>query len=239
MIVYLTDLGHGACSRGEGVYAPVVTMSMSLAQRAGEQPTAGCFGAFALRAPETIIDSDFGPGVDIWAVGCIVRGFCQHVRGAEAEFICICVFQTFELLVGRWLFHPEEGEGWTVEDDHLAKMMELTGQSKFPESMLGRARRREEFFDDAGMYPRPSVSSLRCLLTCSLDAGNLLRIPASDLVPVSLEAAMANYKIPGLAEDEISKAADFIRACLRFDYMERATAEELKGHAFLADAFRC
>lgn len=56
---------------------------------------------------------------------------------------------------------------------------------------------------------------------------------------MSLETAMANYKVPGLAEDEIKKAADFIRACLRFDYKERATAEELKGHAFLADAFRC
>lgn len=67
--------------------------------------------------------------------------------------------------------------------------------------------------------------------------GNLRRI--SDLIPVSLETAMANYKVPGLAEDEIKKAADFIRACLRFDYKERATAEELKGHAFLADAFRC
>ena len=42
------------------------------AQRAGEQPTADCFGAFALRAPETILQSDFGPGVDIWAVGCTV-----------------------------------------------------------------------------------------------------------------------------------------------------------------------
>ncbi|KAI0806864.1 kinase-like domain-containing protein [Fomes fomentarius] len=173
MTIYLTDLGH--------------------AQRAGEQPTTDCFGAFALRAPETIIGSDFGPGVDIWAVGCI----------------------TFELLVGRWLFQPEEGEDWTAEDDHLAKMMELTGQS-FPESMLHRAKRRKDFFDDAG---------------------NLRRV--SELIPVPLETAMANYKVPGLAEDEIKKAADFIRACLRFDYKERATAEELKGHTFLADAFRC
>ena len=42
------------------------------AQRAGEQPTASCFGAYALRAPETILQSDFGPGVDVWAVGCLV-----------------------------------------------------------------------------------------------------------------------------------------------------------------------
>ncbi|KAI9057489.1 kinase-like protein [Trametes sanguinea] len=173
MIIYLTDLGH--------------------AQRAGEQPTADCFGAPALRAPETILCSDFGPGVDIWAVGCL----------------------TFELLVGRWLFHPEPGEEWTAEDDHLAKMMELTGQ-RFPESMLQRAHRREEFFDDAG---------------------NLRRIP--ELIPVSIESAMENYKVPGLTEDVIKQAADFIRACLRFDYMERATAKELMNHAFLADAFHC
>lgn len=50
---------------------------------------------------------------------------------------------------------------------------------------------------------------------------------------------MANYKIPGLSEDEIKRAASFIRSCLRFDYTERATAEELRKHEFLADAFRC
>jgi len=173
MLIYLVDYGQ--------------------AQRAGEQPTTDCFGAYALRAPEVILQSDFGPGLDIWAVGCI----------------------TFELLVGRWLFHPEEGEDWSLEDDHLAKMMEMTGQ-RFPAPMLERAKRRKDFFDDAG---------------------NLLRI--SELIPISLETAMANYNVPGLSEDEIKKAADFIRACLRFDYSERATAEELQDHAFLADAFRC
>ncbi|KAJ6595963.1 kinase-like domain-containing protein [Mycena sp. CBHHK59/15] len=173
MIIYLVDFGH--------------------AQRAGEQPTADGFGALALRAPEVILWSDFGPGVDIWAVGCI----------------------TFELLVGRWLFEPEEGEDWSIDDDHLAKMMELTGQS-FPQSMLERSKRSKQYF---------------------ADDGNLLRI--NELIPSSLETAMANYKIPGLSEDEIKKAAGFIRACLRFDYKERATAKELQDHPFLADAFKC
>lgn len=173
MIIYLTGFSH--------------------AQRAGEQPTADCFGVLELRAPETILQSDFGPGVDIWAVGCI----------------------TFELLVGRGLFNPEKGEGWTLEDNHLAKMIELTGQT-FPDKMLGRAKLREDYFDNAG---------------------NLLRAP--ELTPVSLEAAMASYKIPNLSEDEIHLAADFIRACLKFDPEERATAEDLRMHKFLANAFRC
>ena len=52
-------------------------------------------------------------------------------------------------MVGRWLFDPEEGEDWKLEDDHLAKMMEITGQA-FPAGMLERANLRKEYFDDAG-----------------------------------------------------------------------------------------
>ncbi|KAH9929341.1 kinase-like domain-containing protein [Fomitopsis serialis] len=166
------------------------------AQRAGEQPTTDCFSAYALRAPKLFSSLTLGQ---------------DWTSGPSAALYA----PTFELLVGRWLFHPEEGEDWSVEDDHLAKMMEMTGQ-RFPAPMLERAKRRKEFFDDDG---------------------NLLRI--SELIPSSLETAMANYKVPGLSEDEIKKAADFIRACLRFDYSERATAEELQDHAFLADAFKC
>ena len=44
-----------------------------IAERAGEQPTASSFGAVGLRAPESILRSDFGTAIDIWAVGCIVR----------------------------------------------------------------------------------------------------------------------------------------------------------------------
>ena len=57
-----------------------------------------------------------------------------------------------------WLFNPEAGEDWTMEDDHLAKMMELTGQ-RFPPSMLERAKRRNEYFDDAGMSFRRAPRS--------------------------------------------------------------------------------
>ncbi|KAF8959826.1 kinase-like domain-containing protein [Flammula alnicola] len=69
-------------------------------QWAGKQPTADTFTAPALRAPEIIIRSDFGPKVDIWSIGCL----------------------TFEFLVGRWLFNPEDGgDDWRFEDDHLAR----------------------------------------------------------------------------------------------------------------------
>ena len=60
--------------------------------------------------------------------------------------------------MGHWLFNPEAGEDWSMEDDHLAKMMELTGQ-RFPPSMLERAKRRNEYFDDAGTSLRRTPRS--------------------------------------------------------------------------------
>ncbi|KIK62527.1 hypothetical protein GYMLUDRAFT_72747 [Collybiopsis luxurians FD-317 M1] len=146
-------------------------------------------------APKVILWSDIGPKIDIWAIRCL----------------------TFELLVGHWLFDPVDAQpDWGVEDDHLVKMMELTGQ-KFPDAMLAHAKERDKYFDKSG---------------------NLIRIP--DLVPVKLENAMANYKIPGLTENDIGLAADFIRDCLKFDYKERASAKELIEHPFLKNkVFSC
>jgi hypothetical protein len=58
--------------------------------------------------------------------------------------------QVFELLTGRWLFHPSEGATWSVVDDHLSKMQQFTGEA-FSADFLSRAREREQFFDDSGM----------------------------------------------------------------------------------------
>ena len=82
----------------------------------------------ALRAPELIIRSDFTPKIDVWAVGCL----------------------TFELLVGHCLFNPVDGgKDWRFEDDHLAKILELTGE-QFSKSILDRAQLRQEYFNDEG-----------------------------------------------------------------------------------------
>ncbi|KAF9068745.1 kinase-like domain-containing protein [Rhodocollybia butyracea] len=154
------------------------------AQRAGEQPTVDEFSAYALRAPELLLRSDFGPKIDIWALGCI----------------------TFEMLTGRWLFAPEAGSDWSLEDDHLAKMVELTGE-KFSAPMLQRAQFRYQYFDESG---------------------DLLR----EVVPdQSIEKALAVYGT--MKDDDIGGAATFIRACLRLDYKDRASAKELEIHPWL------
>ncbi|PPQ72308.1 hypothetical protein CVT24_004585, partial [Panaeolus cyanescens] len=152
------------------------------------------FCPISLRPPEVLLSSGFGTAIDIWAIGCL----------------------TFELLVGRWLFLPEDGgEDWSIEEDHLAKMMELTDQ-RFSKSVLDRAKNREKYFDGEG---------------------NLIHI--DELIPVKIEQAMSNYNIPGLSQEDIAESADFIRACLHLDHEKRPTAGELLKHSFLKKAFHC
>ena len=45
-----------------------------------------------------------------------------------------------------------------------------------------------------------------------------------------VENALANYGI--LSDEEISHAADFIRACIRLDPSDRPTAAQLASHSW-------
>lgn len=60
------------------------------------------------------------------------------------------LLQTYEMLTGKWLFKPEEGPEWTKEEDHLAQMMELTGERFHPED-LARAHLRVKYLDEQGL----------------------------------------------------------------------------------------
>ena len=161
------------------------------AESAEGPPIGKLFYPYALRAPETLLAAGFGPSIDIWAVGCL----------------------TFELLVGSWLFNPiDAGEQWSIEEDHLSKMQELTGQ-RFSQEYLNRAANRDKYFDQSG---------------------NLTRIP--ELIPVSIEQAISNYNIAGLEVEDIAKVSDFIRACLKLDHEQRPSAAKLLEHSFLEGA---
>ncbi|KAF7289382.1 Kinase-like protein [Mycena indigotica] len=150
----------------------------------------------ALRPPEVLLSSGFGPAVDIWAVGCL----------------------TFELLVGQCLFHPEDGgDSYTLEDDLLAQMQDLTGQ-QFSADVLARAKNRAKYFDAQG---------------------DLLRRRIPKPTPLSIEQMIRNHNIAGLAEEDIKESAEFIQACLQLDDRRRFTAKELLEYSFADKAWLC
>ncbi|KAF6761191.1 kinase-like domain-containing protein, partial [Ephemerocybe angulata] len=92
-------------------------MDLGHAQWAGRQPTVGVFGSIALRAPEIVIGSNFGPKLDIWAVGCL----------------------TYELLAGEWLFNPVGKDDREMEADLLAQIFAITGE-RYSKLTLSRAQ---------------------------------------------------------------------------------------------------
>ena len=60
------------------------------------------------------------------------------------------------------MFHPEGGATWSLDEDHLAKMLEVTGD-EFNDTMLRFSLRRDEFFDEEGalIFSEPSFSHPR------------------------------------------------------------------------------
>lgn len=54
------------------------------------------------------------------------------------------------MLTGEWLFDPKASDGISVEDDHLAQMMSLFGDT-FPPVFLNKSPVRDQFFDEKGV----------------------------------------------------------------------------------------
>jgi len=59
--------------------------------------------------------------------------------------------QAFELLTGHWAFHPKSGITWSIDDDHLAQMQALVGET-FSPSMLAHSELRDNFFNQDGEF---------------------------------------------------------------------------------------
>ena len=109
-------------------------------------------GSESLRAPEVILQAGYGTEIDIWAIGCTVR--CVPHASLGSVNLSWCITKVFEMLTGRWLFKPDvqEGDPWTVEDDLLAKMMEVTGERFTNTGILARSPKRDHFFDNNGRF---------------------------------------------------------------------------------------
>ncbi|KAI1943779.1 hypothetical protein LOZ66_000364 [Ophidiomyces ophidiicola] len=144
----------------------------------------------ALRAPEVTIGAPWSTGVDIWSLGCL------FVQG-------IVLFSGEASLRGTW----------TVEDDHLARMIEILG--KFPLHFIAKGHRASHFFDKQG---------------------NLLRIP--NLKPTCLERLVNGTTKPFLKPIEMPEAevpifVDFIKGMLEIDPESRKSAVELLQHEWI------
>ncbi|XP_010891689.3 SRSF protein kinase 3 isoform X2 [Esox lucius] len=78
------------------------------------------------RSLEVLLGSDYGPPADIWSVACLA----------------------FELVTGDSLFEPKAGKTFSVEEDHIAHIIELLG--KIPEAVALSGKYSLEYFTRRG-----------------------------------------------------------------------------------------
>ncbi|KAM9831135.1 SRSF protein kinase 3 [Syngnathus typhle] len=82
------------------------------------------------RSLEVLLGSDYGPPADIWSVACIA----------------------FELLTGDALFEPKAGASFSLEEDHIAQIMELLG--KIPPAVAMSGKYSADYFNHRGNLRR-------------------------------------------------------------------------------------
>ncbi|XP_067227427.1 SRSF protein kinase 3 isoform X1 [Chanodichthys erythropterus] len=85
------------------------------------------------RSLEVLLGSEYGPPADIWSVACLA----------------------FELVTGDSLFEPKAGQNFSLEEDHLAHIIELLG--KIPVTVALSGKYSYEFFNRKGDLRRIAV----------------------------------------------------------------------------------
>jgi serine/threonine-protein kinase SRPK3 len=83
----------------------------------------------ALRAPEVILGGPWGPPVDIWNLGCLVRDAGLLCHFTQSNMLLI---QTYEMATSRSLFLPVAG----ISDEvgQLSRMVQFLGD--FPPGLI-------------------------------------------------------------------------------------------------------
>ncbi|KAG6301901.1 hypothetical protein E4U45_003091 [Claviceps purpurea] len=129
----------------------------------------------ALRAPEVTLGAPWDTGVDTWNLGCLIVEFTHG---------CVMCRET-----------PSKRGIWTLEDGHLAKIVEILGS--IPPSLLMKGRRTAELLDEQGL-------------------ASLERVLNGDVMPL--------IKPLDMPDDEIDVFIDFLRGMLQIDPMARKSA---------------
>ncbi|XP_061114545.1 SRSF protein kinase 3 isoform X2 [Conger conger] len=85
------------------------------------------------RSLEVLLGSEYGPPADIWSVACMA----------------------FELVTGEPLFEPKRGKTFSLEEDHLAHIIELLG--RIPASVALSGKYSDYYFNQKGDLRRISI----------------------------------------------------------------------------------
>ncbi|XP_029102277.1 SRSF protein kinase 3 [Scleropages formosus] len=133
------------------------------------------------RSLEVLLGAEYGPPADIWSVACMA----------------------FELVTGEALFEPKAGKTFSLEEDHLAHIIELLG--KIPVAVILSGKYSTNYFNHRGDLRRIKV-----------------------LRPWGLYEVLVEKYHLGLSE--ASLFSDLLLNMLRFLPERRATAAQCLSH---------
>ncbi|XP_064876972.1 SRSF protein kinase 3-like isoform X2 [Oncorhynchus nerka] len=144
------------------------------------------------RSLEVLLASDYGPPADIWSVACLA----------------------FELVTGDSLFEPKAGKTFSLEEDHIAHIIELLG--KIPAAVALSGKYSVEYFNRRG-EPFPISGEMNRI--------GVLR--SWGLYEVLVEKY--NFLL-----NEASLFSDFLLCMLDFQPKRRANAAQCLLHPWLS-----
>ncbi|KAM4570525.1 SRSF protein kinase 3 isoform 1-T1 [Fundulus diaphanus] len=136
------------------------------------------------RSLEVLLGSGYGASADIWSVACMA----------------------FELVTGDSLFHPKAGAFISLEEDHIAQIIELLG--KIPPDVALSGKYSTEYFNSRGDLRRVGPLRPWTLYDVLVEKYNFLL-------------------------EEASKFSDFLLCMLDYHSDRRATAAQCLRHPWL------
>ncbi|KAF3696547.1 SRSF protein kinase 3 [Channa argus] len=107
------------------------------------------------RSLEVLLGAEYGPAADIWSVACMA----------------------FELVTGDSLFEPRASESLSLEEDHIAQIMELLG--KIPPAVVLSGKYSAGYFSRRGDLRRVGPLRLWCLYDVLVEKYHFLLEEAS------------------------------------------------------------